>query len=185
MGASRHKDKTFGFDFDDFLVKFAPAWDKYHTDLYGIKGSLYWTNDEELDRGHTFIHSPHHEEIEAVEGAVELVRRLHEIRNLVIVTARDKSMEIPTVKLMRKHFPNVFKGVHFLHHERKNVLGTKGDVCKRHNIHEFGDDNVHHLITTRDAGVRSFLLDRDHNKDHETPPGITRICSLSELLHIL
>lgn len=174
--------EILGLDFDDVLVAFAPHWQQYHQDVYGHLDSSLWGTPEGLRRGHEFLASHRHYLIPAVEGAVEAVSVLKRRRTLVIVTARDSAHADPTMRLMEKHFPKTFKGVHFLHNNLQNVLGTKGDVCKTHGIKEFADDSLAHLKSTHAVGVRSFLFTTPQNVDNEVDAGIIRVAGWKELL---
>lgn len=176
------KKITLGIDFDDTLVNFAPHWQDYHTTMYGKFDEMLWGTDEGLRRGHEFVNSYHHELIPAIDGAVEAVQLLSKKRTLVIVTARDALLSNATHILLEKLFPRAFKDVYFLHKEKKNVLGTKADVCLKYGIGEFVDDSIQHITTTSSAGIRSFLFTTPLNQ-HENVSGVTRIASWKELLH--
>jgi hypothetical protein len=173
--------KKMGLDFDDFLVKFDLIWQQYHREQYGEEANYHWNFEEGLRRGHEFVRSKHHELIPTVEGAVEAVNILKMRRILIVVTARDELLREPTILLMEKHYPKVFKGVYFLNKNMENVLGSKGDVCAQLGIEEFGDDVVDHVVSTRDRGIRSFLLTTTKNKDTEVE-GVIRVSNWGQIV---
>ena len=171
----------FGIDFDDTLVDFNPHWQQYHLREYGVHDTTFWTTKEGLRRGHEFVHSHYHEMMPAIEGAIEAVETLKRRHKLVIITARDIHLANPTIKLLEKHFPKMFQDTYFLHKQNENILGTKGDVCKRIGATKFIDDAVKHVESTRDLGITSFLFTTDANK-HIEVPGIIRVNNWKEVV---
>lgn len=173
--------KTLGIDFDDTLVDFSAQWCKYHLRKYGESHEQFWGSEEGLRRSYEFVHSRFHLLVPAIEGAIEAIQALSQKRDLVIITARDDSLTVPTLNLLEKHFPKAFKRAHFLHQGNKNIFGTKGDMCKKFNVDEFIDDSVAHVTATRDAQIRSFLFTTVTNKNLRVS-GVTRVNSWNEML---
>ena len=172
--------KILGVDADDTLWDWETHWKQWHTNNYGSE-ILPWHTPEGLRRGHEFIVSKHHEAISANEGAIETLELLKSRRTLVIITARDSLHSSHTLKLIESNFPDTFRDVHFLHHNLRNVLGSKADVCKAHGIEEHIDDDVPFIEKVRDIGVQPYLFTTPRNKNVEVP-GVIRVHSWKEML---
>jgi uncharacterized HAD superfamily protein len=176
--------KILGIDFDDTLVATGAAFRQYHTEQYGCSNDLFRGTEEGLRRGYEFINSYRHILIPAIEGAIETIEKLRRKCTLVIVTVRDTSLQKPTLLLMEKHFRDTFKDIHFLHTQKINTFGTKGDVCKKYNIEEFVDDSLEHAEAVYNAGKTSFLFGTPINLREKTA-GIIRISNWKEILEYI
>jgi hypothetical protein len=177
--------EIIAIDGDETLWKFKKSWEAYYLNVLGKSGHVDWNDPEMCKLGHAFINSRHHDHIEAMEGAIEALRNIAVKRIPVIITFRDEVLRMPTVRLAEKLYPKVFKGVHFIHNEGRNILGTKADVCLKIGAREIVDDAVHVVTQARAAGIRSFLFHTEDNA-HVDAPGIIRIRSWHEFPdHIL
>ncbi len=187
--------KKLGIDFDDVLIDFVGHLTYFHNTTYGTSHSKettttwnlheVWSISEEdaIKRTNDFLLSEDHKNIIPIEGAQETLTRLHEKFELIIITARDKNLSEKAFHLIEKHFGSIFSEVHFLYDngEKKN---SKGALAKNLGIDFFIDDSVTNVISTKEAGITTFLFDTPWNRDFNDP-AIKRVNSWKEIERLL
>lgn len=185
---------TIGTNFGDALVGYTASLMNFHNEKYGTSYvrdqivscdlGLLWncTDQETLRRVYEFTHSEFHTAIAPIGGAVEAVRSLSKQHTFVIVTARDKQLEIPTFELLKKHFEYNIKNVHFQYMQGINVLGTKGDVCIKVGVNVFIEDSLKNALNISRAGIPVLLLDAPWNQYDVLPKNIRRVFSWEQIL---
>jgi hypothetical protein len=157
---SDQKPLIVALDFDDVCIdfnsKFAEYNSMYHGTTYrrehivefGLSTILKCSPKEVIERAKEFALSELHEEILPVEGSVHGISYLYSQGvHMPIVTARDELIKVQTLSLAEKHFSGKYKGAHFLHRNNINVLGEKGEVCKRLCADFLLEDALHNALS--------------------------------------
>lgn len=93
-------------------------------------------------------------------GALQSLRRLQHVAELVVVTSRQHVIRAPTLAWVDSHFPAVFSGVHFGNHwALEGVSQSKVDMCAALGADVLVDDNPAYAEECAAAGVRVLLFD--------------------------
>jgi len=181
------RKKHIGLDFDDVLFSFNEGMATFHNEFYETSYCLkditsfdlkeLWQCDlaESLRRMREFVTSDYHDQAPTMAGAIEAVRYLKKEYNLSIVTARDTVLFEQTWKIANRYFPGCFNEIHFLHDNDQNVLGTKGDVCRRIGVDIMVEDSLGNAEHLSLSGVRTLLFDRPWNQATSLPIQVTRV----------
>lgn len=187
--------RKLGIDFDDVLIDFVTHLTYFHNNKYNTSlkkddittwdlHTVWGVSEEEaMRRTLEFVVSHDHTNILPMNDAVEVLHRLAEHFELIIITARDKTVSHTAYNLIEKHFGNIFSSVHFLYEDGVKK-GTKGLVCKNLGIDFFVDDSVANIQHTLEAGIISFLFDAPWNR-HWNNSQVRRITSWKEIETIL
>ncbi len=186
--------KRVGIDFDDVLFCCNETLQPFHNNRYGTNltkdnvATYYlhdlWkcTKEEAYERVLEFYNSEEHASMQPLEGAVEAIHQLSKRYELFVVTARPPEAEVTTKKLL-KHFPNVFKKIHFVGTTTgKNHTITKAEVCKQEHIDIFIDDSFHNTVNIAIIGIPTLLFNQPWNKENALPDGVKRVYSWEEIV---
>lgn len=183
-----------GLDFDDVLFDFNTGMMKFHNDTYGTSYTLaditkwdfkeLWQcdADESLRRMRAFVISKYHDQASPIEGAIDAVRYLRQRYDIHIITARDKVICPQTYKVADKFFSGSFQGVHYMHDNDKNVLGTKGDICRDLGIGIMVEDSLANAETLSASGITTLLFDRPWNQKDSLPTHVVRVFGWNDTL---
>jgi uncharacterized HAD superfamily protein len=117
-----------------------------------------------------------------LDFANEIYKKLKEKNDLFIITARDENLSDQTFLLIKEHFPESFRGVHFLHKNSENILGDKGLVCTDLAIDIFIEDSLKNATHTGEAGVKTLLFDAPWNRINVLPENVKRVFSWEEII---
>ena len=189
------KKKKLGIDFDDVLIEYLKHLFDFHNKTYGTtltkEDHAVWdlhttwnvTEEEAIRRNNEFVSSEDHKDISPKGDAVSVLKHLSEKFELIIITARDKSLREPAHHLIEKHFGPIFSSVHFLYEDGVKT-NTKGALCKDLDIDFFIDDSTTNIENTLEAGITSFLFDAPWNKEFNDPRA-KRVYSWKEIEEIL
>jgi uncharacterized HAD superfamily protein len=140
--------------------------------------------DEKLRRIMEFYLSLEHESMTPVAGACEAMRDLRATYDLYMITARPGRVRPQTQKLLDRHFPGIFSGLHFTDHyfvtdPSKRI--SKASICKSLGAIAFIDDAFHNAAEVARAQIPVYMPDRPWNRGKEHP-GVTRVRSWQEIL---
>lgn len=193
--------KKVGLDFDDVLFDFNAGLMVFHNTVYGTSYTLedvtqwdfkeLWQchPDEALRRMQEFVTSPYHRHTQPIAGAVGFVKLLRTSFDTPVITARDKKLIVPTREVADKYFPGCLGEIHYLHDNDINVLGTKGEVCKRLGVSVMVEDSLANAETLSYSGIPTLLFDRPWNQARTLPPGVKRVRgwahTYSEIMKVL
>lgn len=121
-----------------------------------------------------------------VGEAVEVLNKLKSDYELIVATARRSAEHMITRNWIKKHYPAVFKDVHFAgiwdeitEHSPKK---TKARLCKELGVDYLIDDQVKHCVGANGVGVKALLYgDYPWNRDADLPKGVERVFSWKEI----
>jgi uncharacterized HAD superfamily protein len=121
-----------------------------------------------------------------VAEAVEVLNKLKSDYELIVATARRSAEHKLTKDWIKKHYPTVFKDVHFAgiwdeitEHSPKK---TKARLCKELGVDYLIDDQVKHCIGASNVGVKALLYgDYPWNRNINLPEEIERVSDWEEI----
>lgn len=137
-----------------------------------------WKVSKEVsqERVARFLESPEFEEMPAIDGAAEALRRLSQHYELHVVTSRQFSIIEATHRWLNRHFPGVFTAVHFGNHfGSSGAKIPKSQLCKEIGAIALVDDSATY-IEECSGSVPHRLLFGNYAWNTETPSGAIR-CS--------
>ncbi len=121
-----------------------------------------------------------------VSEAVEVLNKLKTDYELIIATARRSAEHQITRDWIEKHYPAVFKNVHFAgiwdeitEHSPKK---TKARLCRELGVDYLIDDQIKHCLGASGVGVKALLYgDYPWNRDVTLPKHIERVLNWKEI----
>jgi 5'(3')-deoxyribonucleotidase len=121
-----------------------------------------------------------------VGEAVEVLNKLKPGYELIVATARRSAEHKLTEDWIRKHYPAVFKDIHFAgiwdeiteHSPRK----TKARLCKELGVNYLIDDQVKHCLGASSVGVKALLYgDYPWNRNANLTDDIQKVFNWKEV----
>ncbi|HYF97093.1 MAG TPA: hypothetical protein VD947_03590 [Patescibacteria group bacterium] len=184
-------------DIDDVLAlsveKFI-EWsnDRFGTDIkvdgYTEDWSELWgiSQSETTDRVNQMYREGIPAQYSKIDDAVEVLNKLKDRHELIIATARRNAEHMLTRDWVKKHYPAVFKDVHFAgiwdeitEHSPKK---TKARLCRQLGVDYLIDDQVKHCIGASRVGVQALLFgDYPWNRNAKLVKGVERVHSWREV----
>jgi len=191
--------KRYGFDLDDVILNFMESFRVFHNENYGTSHELEdytdfhleniidnCTGEEMRNRIDIFYNSHEHKNAEPIHGALEVLKKLSEKYELIIITAKPEELREQTISWLDTHLPNIFSEVVFTNHfQGAGQKRSKGDVCLELGIEAFVDDAIHNAENVASAGVPVLLLDAPWNRKFEETEYIKRVHNWEEIEQIL
>lgn len=188
------KKATIGVDVDDVLADHAAAFIAFSNEYYGTnltretyteKWLEFWPVDwDEIMRRAGEFHTPETTAAYAVlSGAQEALQALSKSYNLVVVTARTKTIVQTTHDWLGKHFEGVFSDVHFVPIWEENNTVTKADICKEIGADYLIDDVVRHCNIAAKGGITPLLFGNYvWNRSETVEPNVVRVADWNAVL---
>lgn len=157
------KRLVIAIDCDDVLVSGTTHVIESYNKTYGtqvrIEHAHQSDNPEwEADRDEVFrrIHSIQQTDEYALiapdKEAIAVVKKLARQHELYVVSARHREVLGVTQAMLATYFPDCFKGVEHVGSDR-----SKGEVCEEIGADVMIDDNVKHLLSAQEVGVKKLL----------------------------
>lgn len=155
-------------DCDDVLVPATPYVVNAYNQLHGTRvqierahesGNTEWGDDRTAvhDQISAVQRSDGFAEVMPFSDAIDVIARLAKVHELHLITARDPSLTVATKAMLDRYFPSCFVGM-----EHVGIDGTKGDICKNIGADVLVDDNLKHIQSARDAGVKNLVWFGDY-----------------------
>lgn len=126
-------------------------------------------------------------QIAPIRGAKEALHTLSLKFDVIVMTARDISSFPKTHDWITHHFPDIFKDVHLLgnRHDSTTIRG-KAEVCKELGVYCLVDDNLGHVLTTNELGIKTILFGNyPWNQSSDLPVNIFRANNWQEVVEHL
>jgi len=180
-------------DIDDTLADHAETFvqwsnEKYGTNLtvedYQDHWSLMWQieHDETEARAAAFHESGAHRHFKVKLDSKEVLGRLRERYDLVIVTARRQAVIEDSMLWIREEFGDVFREVRFVPIWDKGNTLTKAAICQELGASYLIDDLLRHCSVAAEAGLQALLFgDYRWNRDEILPANVTRVKDWGEV----
>lgn len=127
-----------------------------------------WGTDDSsliLDRLSEIQNSKEYACIVPISEAIDAIKRLSVDNELHLITARNGSVEVATMAMLNEYFTGCFTSVEHVGKSR-----SKGEVCHQIKADVLIDDNVRHLISALENGVRCGLHFGDYAWNHLDDP---------------
>jgi uncharacterized HAD superfamily protein len=121
-----------------------------------------------------------------VDEAVEVLNKLKSNYELIVATARRKAEDKQTKDWIKRHYPSVFRNIHFAgiwdeiteHSPQK----TKARLCNQLGVNYLIDDQLKHCVGASNVGVKALLYgDYPWNKHASLPQNIERVVNWKEI----
>ncbi|GAB4815867.1 hypothetical protein N2152v2_002913 [Parachlorella kessleri] len=203
--SSKRRKLKVAVDVDEVLGRFLHSLNQFCREAYGMDFDVrdyhvydfakVWrcSQDESNHKVHEFFTSDHFAEgIECIPGSLESLQRLRQICDLMVVTSRQHVIQQPTLEWIDRHYPEVFREVHFGNHfALEGVSKKKSDICRSIGAEVLIDDNPSYAVECAQAGIHVLLYDWDHSypwsKTAEGPTHdlITRVRDWQEVEEVL
>ena len=194
------EDMKIGIDLDGVAADWVTPFLEFHKERYGgsfsydeITSHDFWdifgiTRDEAIHRAHEFYLETPFDIVLPVEGAVESIKALREVHELVVITARPFVYKQKTLDWLKEHFPDVFDKVVFTNQYSKSDSGvntTKAAICEQEKIDLLIDDYDKYVWECAPVCGQVLLFDQPWNQGVELPGNAVRVKSWSEVMEVL
>jgi uncharacterized HAD superfamily protein len=169
--------RTIAVDIDDVLSKSAEGFvafsnERWSMNLtpedYNEEWAVVWgvSLDEALQRSLEFHASGVIGQYETVDAALPVLERLKKDYDLVVVTSRRSVLKPETDAWIGRHFPGIFKELHYAgiwDNLTNDSVGyalkrTKAELCRELGAEYLIDDQLKHCVGAAEAGIRSLLF---------------------------
>jgi len=175
-------------DVDEVLGRFVESLNEFYLDTYDERYHVsdyfeycfrkIWncSQDESTEIVHSFFESDHFlEGVPPIPGAYEALLHLSEHVDLEVVTSRQHIIQSETTEWIQRHYPGIFKHIHFGNHWAKEGASlSKSEICKSIGATVLIDDNPGYAMECAEAGIHVLLYDWNHEYPwSKTPDGPT------------
>ncbi len=180
--------KTIAVDIDEVLFPMVPDLIKYVDAEHGLKltpGDFVKYNLEDIwpagtAEGEIVFESYKAQvtpEVAPVESAAEALGKLSTKFDVIVMTARDVSVEPITRAWLDHNFPYLFKDVHLVGNSKDSATWRpKAEVCRELGVYCLIDDSLKHVIQTHEAGIKAILFGNyPWNQADRLPEGVVRV----------
>jgi len=195
-GSSSSKP-VIAVDIDDVIAASALGFIEYSNKKYGTHLTIddyqdHWdkvwkTEYEESERRAVEYHeSGHMATYGIIEGAHEVLKELKERFTLVVLTTRRNSINQLTKEWISKYYPDIFDTFIFSGFfdsaTEKSVHMTKGELAKRAGVNYLIDDQLKHVQSATEIGIKGLLFgEYAWNRTEVLPPNVTRVKNWEEV----
>ncbi len=192
--------EIIAIDADDTILDESAAIIRFHNEKYGThtvpadyltpgKYGAYWgllwgTDDAEADRRYEeyIVAEKIKQTLLPLPGAIEVLQRLKQRYELVIITARGHRVVEITHKNLEEHYPGIFKDVHFVPLWGDGEEVTKAEISQEIGAKYLIDDCFEHCVLAAEAGVEGLVYGvYGWNNTQELQPHMTRVKDWTEV----
>jgi len=183
---------TIAIDIDEVLADYAAEFvvmsnklwstnftaDDYHEDWLTLWGVDL---DEAVARGQAMLDDRMHERLRHDDKAVDVLAKLAQNYNLIVLTARNLATKELTLEWLKRHYPMILPGsVNFAgiwdNPKPDAVHQTKGSIARQLGVEYLIDDQLKHCLAAHEHGIKSLLFgDYRWNQADDLPKGVTRV----------
>lgn len=132
-----------GFDLDDTLIDFTPAFLKFYNEKYGTNHEKkefhnyrFWeilggTRERMTEIIHEYHETDFAKDVEIIDGAYEVIQSLYERgEDNYIITSRPEYMKPHTQAIIEKLFDRHIKDIYFANHfSMRGTPKKKSEIC--------------------------------------------------------
>lgn len=182
-------------DIDEVLFPFVFEFAAHHNKLYGTELSQqdFWSYrfeevigvplDEVLSRVYAF-HEVDYMEVEPIENARAILKRLAVTYDITILTARNSRYYERTERWLKHYFDVDFSSITMIGYEEDqgDTPKTKAEVCVELGAEVLIDDSLKYLTEASSAGVKGVLFGSyPWNQADALPTNVVRVTSWDDL----
>jgi uncharacterized HAD superfamily protein len=179
---------NIGIDFDGVIADTSILKIKYVKDKFKIKIAIKDSSKEKLSKiigkeeyAKMIIQtypSKEMENVPAIKGSIETLKKLNKNNKIFIITSRTNS-EVLTAKKWLKN--NKITYTQIINTSNK----SKSEVCKKYKIEAFIEDDLDKLIEIKNNKMKKILLKRPYNLIKPKNKEITLCKNWQEILKVL
>ncbi|GAA0138631.1 hypothetical protein LIER_34961 [Lithospermum erythrorhizon] len=190
-------------DVDEVLGNFVSALNQFIADRYSSNHyvseyhvyeffKIWKCSRSEADfRVHEFFKTTYFKKgIHPLPGALESLQKLSRFCDLSIVTSRQNIIKDHTIEWIEKHFPGIFREIHFGNHFALDGQSKpKSDICRELGAKVLIDDNPRYAIECAKEGISVLLFDYEDSypwskmDSLDQHPLITKVLNWKEVEH--
>lgn len=193
------KKAVIAVDADDVLFDENNAIRLFHNERFGTnhqpadysvdgEWGFFWEPIWQTERAETirryeeFIEYKLSNNLPPLPGALKVLLQLKDNFELVVVTARDERSVRMTHDALSEHYPQIFKGVHFVPLWGGGAGATKAVICSEIGASYLIDDSFENCALAAEAGVTALLFGGyGWNRSKPLSAGIVRLNSWPEV----
>lgn len=183
-------------DLDEVLGEFVQEFLKWYNRCYGTNWTFndvvdyHWPNfmhtsvGQIIDDAHRFFATEEFVNLPLVSGARAGVLELAKTHRLCVVTGRPFVVRNITRQWLDCNFPGVFETVEFTNNYAKDMVPvcSKGELCRKLQCDVLIDDDIRHVGSLLQHGVRPVILNKPWNICHPLPAAVARADSWPEIV---
>lgn len=189
--------RIIAVDVDDVIAANAIGFIEYSNKKYGTHltvddyqehwGEIWKTDYEEAERRAIEYHeSGHIATYGVIEGAYDVLKELKERFTLVILTTRRNSINQLTEEWINKYYPDIFDKLIFSGFfdspTKKSLQMTKGELAKSIGANYLIDDQLKHVLSIAETGIKGLLFgEYSWNRIEGLPLGVVRVKNWEEI----
>lgn len=189
------KRQIIAVDVDDVLAHHAEVLIEWGNKRYGTSYTIedytdHWseiwslTHDETEEMAALFHQGGYHREFQPRKDALEVLAELKKSYDLVIVTARRKSILDASRDWLDEHYPNIFNDVRFVPIWEEDRTATKAAICSEVGASYLIDDMPKHCNIAAENGIECLLFGNYiWNRNEKIHPNIQRVKDWQEVRH--
>ena len=181
-------------DLDDILASTLERFIQFHNEKfstnltindftsYELQNIEGISNKEEAKRLKLFDNSKYFDTISPLKGSQTSISQLSKNHDIIVITARTRSVAKKTTAWIKKNFPEI-KRVVFISEGYKHYCKMKSEVCKKVGAEVIIEDKKVFVEDCVSAGIKVFMFNYPWNKEIEDHPLIVRVNSWEEVVN--
>jgi len=185
-----------GIDIDDVLAEFARGYLEKYKEKYGKEVKFedifsfdLWkplgiSKQESIELADSYYDSPEFDNIDLVEGAFEIIKKLNKEHKLFFITSRPLKIKDKTNLFLNKYFSDINFELVFSNDFFGSQRKSKSEICRELGIGLLIEDNKSYSLDCAKKGIKVFLFDKPWNKNFEHE-NVERVYSWNEILERL
>lgn len=187
------KKNKIGIDIDEVVVNFIETFLKYSNLKYNTQSlfedvttynlwecGLFNSKEESIKRICEFQNSDYFDKIDFIDGAKKGIENIADIYDIYFITSRPNEIKDKTKSFFYSNFPKnrykfIFSG---------EIYGgkTKSKICDELGIKVMVEDNSDYALDCAKRNIKTFLLDKPWNRNHEEHKNIIKVKNWENLI---
>lgn len=147
-------NKRFGLSLSDADYRIPGDFNGYFTYVWECNKVGDFVRFEDIRREMAVDQS----HVKPMRGAKNALNKLSKNYDIVLVTSRFEDWEGATKIWLKNTFGNLHSEIYFVHHDRRDQLPTKGEVCRQIGAQWLIDDNPAYCRSATELGVETILF---------------------------
>lgn len=189
---------TIAVDIDDVIAVHAPAFIEFSNQKWGTSltvadytdhwSQLWQVEEAEMKRRVEDYHAKgQFRKYDTVSDAFKTLKNLKTNYKLVVLTARQASLQEDTIEWISENFSDIFDEIHFADIWNKPldqaVKQNKTSLAKQIGAEYLIEDQLKYALPAAEAGIKVLLFgDYPWNRTDQLPKSVTRVKNWHEVL---